>query len=171
MAKIKVLELFADVEVGVSDTGDIYTFDHNSIRENGRVDNRKGKKLKSAYDRYGYKRVVLSSKGERHTYLVHRLVAKAYIPNPENKPTVNHINGKKDDNRVANLEWATQSEQRRHSIQNHLCDKNIKALKESNRKRSRKVLYGGKTFASVSEACRILGVSDWQVRKRGVFND
>lgn len=62
----------------------------------------------------GYLRVSPSVNGKRKECAVHRLVALAFIPNPENKPTVNHINENKKDNRVENLEWATEAEQNVH---------------------------------------------------------
>lgn len=55
--------------------------------------------------------VELCKDGVRKQFLVHRLVAQAFIPNPENKPTVDHINMFKTDNKVENLRWATQTEQ------------------------------------------------------------
>jgi hypothetical protein len=62
-------------------------------------------------NRQGYSRVKIKGK----TYSVHRLVAEQHIPNPLNKPFVNHINGIKSDNRVENLEWVTQYENVLHS--------------------------------------------------------
>ena len=72
---------------------------------------RTGRILKPAKDKYGYLYFVLCVNSKRATVKAHRLVAHAFIENPCNKPTVNHLNGKRDDNRVENLEWATVKEQ------------------------------------------------------------
>jgi hypothetical protein len=72
---------------------------------------RTGRLLKPATDKYGYLYYVLSVNSRRKTVKAHRLVASAFITNPENKPTVNHKNGIRYDNRVENLEWATHKEQ------------------------------------------------------------
>ena len=64
----------------------------------------------------GYLRVTLCVNKEIKHFRVHRLVADAFIPNPDNKPQVNHINGNRKDNRVENLEWATAVENVRDSI-------------------------------------------------------
>ena len=69
-------------------------------------------------DRDGYLRVTLSINGKQKKFYVHRLVAMQYIPNTENKPEVNHINGNKKDNRVCNLEWVTGRENTQKSYDN-----------------------------------------------------
>ena len=72
----------------------------------------RNKTLKPHTRRHGYYAVELNSKA----FSVHRLVAQTFIPNPLNKPFVNHINGIKTDNRIENLEWCTQSENCKHSF-------------------------------------------------------
>lgn len=63
----------------------------------------------------GYLFVCLSKNNIQRYFHIHRLVGKAFIPNPDKKPQINHKNGIKDDNRVENLEWNTHAENQRHS--------------------------------------------------------
>lgn len=72
-----------------------------------------GRVLSPSKNSGGYECVMMGANGNGRIP-VHRLVAEAFIPNPENKPQVNHKNGIRDDNRVENLEWATNSENQRH---------------------------------------------------------
>lgn len=99
---MKLLSLF-DGLYSITDDGRLYSHRHN-------------KYLKPSTDKYGYLYYVISIRGDRRTLKAHRLVAQAFIPNDDNKPTVNHINGIRTDNRVSNLEWATYKEQQNNPI-------------------------------------------------------
>jgi hypothetical protein len=66
-------------------------------------------------DKTGYKVLAIRRNNKNLFYKVHRLIAMGFIPNPENKPIINHINGVKGDNRVENIEWATYSENIKHA--------------------------------------------------------
>ena len=92
----------------------------------GRVRNKKTKRnLKPDKDKNGYLRICLYKEGIAKKYFVHRLVAKAFVPNPENKPQIDHINTIKTDNYYKNLRWATPIENsnnklsRRHNSEAH----------------------------------------------------
>jgi len=90
----------------------------------------KPKNLKHLLDKDGYRRVNLKVSQKTNSKIVHRLIAEAFIDNPENKPQVNHINGIKGDNTLSNLEWCTLSENRRHAystgLQNGLTRRGVK---------------------------------------------
>lgn len=83
--------------------------------------------LEGSINKGGYCVISLTKNKKTAVKLAHRLVAKAFIPNPENKPYVNHINGIKTDNRVANLEWVTHLENCQHSAKIGLLGKNRKS--------------------------------------------
>lgn len=68
----------------------------------------------------GYWRVKLCNGNTQKEYFLHRLIAQAFIPNPDNKPEINHINGIKTDNRIENLEWVTRSENAIHATKTGL---------------------------------------------------
>lgn len=75
----------------------------------------------------GYSRVLMFSSKENtfKTEIVHRLVTKMFIPNPENKPEVNHIDGDKDNNHVSNLEWVYPFENIEHALNNNLRKRSL----------------------------------------------
>jgi hypothetical protein len=105
------------------------------ISDHGRVKSfrwNKEKILKIQSDRLGYQFIMLHvSAGVRDRRLIHRIVAQAFLSNPENKPEVNHKDLNKSNNHISNLEWNTRSENIRHSIENghHYIPKGVEQPK------------------------------------------
>lgn len=93
---------------GVDELGNVYSF-HYHGKPN------KLQKLKASEDHHGYMVVNLFDGKIARKHRIHRLISITLIPNPDNKPQVNHINGNRHDNRVENLEWATSSENIKHA--------------------------------------------------------
>ena len=99
----------------------IKDYDNYSVSNYGKICNDKtGRILKPQKLRGGYLFVSLCKNGIKKSHTIHRLVALAFTPNPENKRTVNHIDGCKINNFVHNLEWATDKENIHHSWDNGL---------------------------------------------------
>ena len=129
-------------------------FENYLVSDQGRVMNAKtGKILKAGRNQYGYYLVVLCKDGVKKTKLVSRLVAEAFIPNPEGLETVNHINKVKTDNRVENLEWMTQGDNVRYS--------RAKPVEQYD-------LYDGRliaTYQSLTDCCELTGYCQSAISK------
>lgn len=79
-----------------------------------------GKRLTTQLDKQGYEKLTFRLHGQKKNMFVHRLVALTFIPNPDCKTQINHINGVKTDNSAANLEWCTPSENIKHAYRQGL---------------------------------------------------
>lgn len=120
--------------------------------------------LKVQPDKKGYLRLRVTIDREKTCFKVHREVAKAFIPNPDNLPQVNHKDGCKSNNAVENLEWCTNKENARHAMSTGLWDNVIAGSRRENESRKKPVIgryTAGETdiikrFGSVSEAERFV---------------
>lgn len=112
--------------------------------------------LKVRQNNDGYSEVRLSKDGKTYTRFIHRLVAEAFVPNPDNLPEVNHISGDKTDNTPANLEWTTHSLNVQHSYNTGL---------NTNQKGNHAFAVGvidnqiGKQFSNIKEWCAARGIN------------
>lgn len=131
---------------------------HYQVSNMGKVRNNITKRiLKQSINRKGYNYVSLSMYSVVKTAVVHRLVALAFIPNPENLPQVNHIDGNKINNCVENLEWCTNRENQIHANKMNL----IKHKTLNEHPRARTVLQFDKDGHFVKEWNCIKNAADY----------
>lgn len=98
-------------------------------------------------------RKVVDGKRHRRTFYVHRLVAVAFVPNPDNKSTVNHINEDHHDNRAENLEWMTKKENNQYGTHSERCGKALRMSVEQLTADGKHIAY----FDSISQAATETG--------------
>ena len=141
---------------------------HYSISSEGRVRNDETNKMKSIdATSDGYHKVDLYSNGKRTSVRVHRLVAEAFIPNPNELPQINHIDGNKENNNVKNLEWVNNSQNMIHAYRTGLVTPHptygMRGHKNPNGGRKGIPIFcveTNQTFSSTAEAERITGIPD-----------
>ena len=116
----------------------IKDYENYLIFEDGVVMNTKfGREMKPSINKFGYYIIGLRKDNKRKHFSIHRLIALAYIPNPDNKPCVDHINRNKEDNRIENLRWVTYTENQR----NRSCSSNT-GLQFISKQKSKKYKQG-----------------------------
>lgn len=132
----------------VSNLGSVYSYKTRKV-------------IKQHIKHNGYKQICLYKNGKKQQKLVHRLVAEAFIPNPENKPTVNHVDEDKTNNMVSNLEWATMKEQNNHGTRLERVGKSISKA-QLNRKDLSKQIHcsNGEIYKSINECSRLLNIDN-----------
>lgn len=149
-------EIWMDIEdykghYQVSNLGKVRSLDRTNKHSENKIRMIKGRLLKIQINnkRNGYCEISLHKEGFEKRYKIHRLVAIAFIPNPNNKKEVNHIDGNKSNNCVENLEWVTSIENIKHAWDNGLSNSN-------HRKKKIVCLESGIIFNSVNEASIML---------------
>jgi len=135
---------------------------YNEVSDQGEVRKRINHRILPSNIRNGYYSVSLYNNDTKKslTASIHRLVAMAFISNPDNKKCVNHINGIKTDNRVENLEWVSYKENTKHAAQTKLWKPNTKKVDQY----TKDDVYIT-TFQSIKEAENKTGVPNRQISK------
>lgn len=140
----------------ISNLGNIRSIERITTSKNNVNRRYKSRQLKTSLNENRYVVVVVRVNNVHYNFKIHRLVAESFIPNPDNKATVNHIDGNKQNNNVLNLEWSTHSENIKHAFKNNL---------NNNENQYKPVLQYSKQgefihrFNSISEAKKVLKIT------------
>lgn len=139
----------------VSSLGNVRSIDRFYLSTRGKKVPIKGEAKKLHVNPDGYLELNIKRDGVQKLVRAHRLVADAFIPNPHDKPEVNHINGVKTDNRVCNLEWCTGEENTAHAVRTGLV-----------KYEGKQVLMDGETvFDSITKCAKHVGVDKHEIRR------
>lgn len=145
----------------ISNQGRVRSKDRFIICIDGKTSFRRGKLLKPKKHKAGYFFVQLSDKGKTKNHYIHRLVAQAFIENPENKPQVNHLKCKSC-NCVEDLEWVTQKENHQHAFETNLLYKIGRSNLHNKPVRN---IITGECWPSIKEAAKAIGRNYTVVRQ------
>ena len=134
--------------------------DNFAVSNHGNIKNVKtGRLLTPQLNKRGYLAYTFYQRGVKKNLRIHRLVGLYFVPNPDNKPYINHKDGDKTNNHAENLEWCTAKENDVHARKNKLKDQEKPILAQE--------ISTGDTFSfkSVTEAGAILGINTGTIRK------
>lgn len=154
----------------ICENGDIF-----SLPRKGTIKNKM--KICQRVNKYGYVQVVLMKNNKRKTFLVHRLVANAFVNNDSNLKVVNHIDGNKTNNNANNLEWCSVSENTKHAYRNNLGNfrehvmKNLNNMNKDCYKHIVLEKYGESyVFSSSSDAAKFINTDKDNITRAFRFN-
>jgi len=152
----------------VSNSGKLNRIGQVITRKNGTKVYIRGREMKIIVNKQGYCSINLTINNKKSNLNFHRLVATHFIPNPDNKPCVNHKNGIKTDNRVENLEWCTRSENSKHAFDTGLNWSYRGEDKKNSKLTNEQVLEIRKKYVPQKNSCPMLaleyGVSQYTIR-------
>lgn len=158
-------EGYVEVEKGyfLNTKGELYSMDRFIRKNTGIIEFKAGKKIMPSYNKvttyYQYRILSKCSKS------IHRLVAETFIPNPNNLPCVNHIDGDKSNNSVDNLEWVSYTDNLQHAYDILKRPKNSTSIKKRPCKSINKETKDEVCYDSIAKASRYTNISETQIRR------
>ncbi len=155
----------------ISNLGRIRSIDHIVPHKDGKSRIQKGRFLHTYISEKGYIQTCLSKEGKRFNTGLHRIIAIAFIKNPNNLPQVNHKDGIKDNNSISNLEWSTNQENQLHAVKNGLVNHNYGEDHHMSKLTNKQVVIirqdinNGKTLTSISKEYNVSITAIWNIKK------